>query len=243
MSPADLDRGRFATITPAKTRVESVGGLGTSFISASPQSSPSSVSLCRTRSRDSQRVTPFVIRLPGVSSDVYPRHLVVAGQLIELLPQVPIHHWLSSGGSPAVGLPPRKELGDSPAYILGVGQHGDLAGTLQSPQPLNCRDQFHPIVCRARHTPLQTPLMLTAPKDARPASRTGVPKARTVSCDLNFAHIRHPFRRISVATRADPSGSHLATNSKSCSQAQARTAQNELNRAPSFARANAPSSR
>jgi hypothetical protein len=102
-------------------------------------SSPSSVSLCRTRSRDSQQVTPFVIRLPGVSSDVYPRHLVVAGQLLELLPQIPIHHWLSSGGSPAVGLPPRKELGDSPAYILGVGQHGDLAGTLQSPTILPAR--------------------------------------------------------------------------------------------------------
>src|SRR6202162_2955745 len=243
MSPADLDRGRFATITPAKTRVESVGGLGTSFISASPQSSPSSVSLCRTRSRDSQRVTTFVIRLPGVSSDVYPGHLVVAGQLIELLPQIPIRHWLSSGGSPAVGLPPRKELGNSPAYILGVGQHGDLAGTLQSPQPLNDRDQFHPIVGRVRHTTVQDPLMLTAPKDARPASGTAVPEARTVSGDLNFAHIRPPFRRLSVGTRADPSGSHLATNSKSCSPAQARTAPNELNRAPSFARANAPSSR
>src|SRR5580693_3399986 len=82
--------------------------LGTSFISASPQSSPSSLSLCRTRSRDRQRVTPFVIRLPGVPSDVYPRHLVVAGQLLELLPQIPIHHRLSSGGSPAVGFPPRK---------------------------------------------------------------------------------------------------------------------------------------
>ena len=113
-----------------------VGDLGTSFISTSLQSSRSSVSLCRTRSRHRQRVTPFVIRLPGVSSDVYPRHLVVADQLLELLPQIPIHHWLSSGGSPAVGLPSRKELGDSPAYIVGVGQHGDLAGTLQSPQPL-----------------------------------------------------------------------------------------------------------
>ena len=96
---------------------------------------------------------------------------------------------------------------------------------------------------RYRHTTLQDPLMLTAPKDARPTSGTGVPEARTVSCDLNFAHIRPPLRRISVATRADPSGSHLATNSKSCSPAQARTAPNELNRAPSFAGANAPSSR
>src|SRR5580692_11280140 len=208
-----------------------------------PKSSPSSVSLCRTRSRDRQRVTPFVIWLPGVSSDVYPSHLVVAGQLLEFLPQISIHHWLSSGGSPAVGLPPRKELGDSSAYILGVGQHGDLAGTLQSPQPLNDCDQFHPIVGRVRHTTLQDPLMLTAPKDARPASGTGIPKARTVSGDLDFVHIRPPFRRISVATRADLSGSHLATNSKSCSRAQARTAPNELNRAPSFARANTPSSR
>jgi len=70
-----------------------VGDLGTSFISASAQSSPSSVLLCRTRSRHGQRITPFVIRLPGVSSDVHPRHLVVAGQLLELLPQIPIHHF------------------------------------------------------------------------------------------------------------------------------------------------------
>src|SRR5246127_3271451 len=95
---------------------------GTSFISASLQLSPSSVSLCRTRSRDRQRITPFVILLPGVSSDVYPSHLVVAGQLLEFLPQIPIHHWLSSGGSPAVGLPPRKKLGDSAAPVLKGGQ-------------------------------------------------------------------------------------------------------------------------
>src|SRR5713101_2581806 len=209
----------------------------------SSQSRPSSVSLCRTRSRDRQRITPFVIRLPGVRSDVYPGDLVVAGQLLEFLPQIPVHHWLSIGDSPAVGLPPRKELGDSTAYILRIGHQGDLAGTIQSPQSFNGRDQFHPIVGRVRHTTLQDPLMLTAPEDARPASGTGVPEARTVSCDLNFAHIRPPFRRISVATRADPSGSHLAMNSKSCSPAQARTAPNELNRAPSFARANAPSSR
>src|ERR1700685_2255243 len=242
MRRADLDRGRFGRSPRLKRVFRVVGDLGT-FISASPQSSPSSVSLCRTRSRDSQRVTTFVIRLPGVSSDVYPGHLVVAGQLLDLLPQIPIRHWLSSGGLPAVGLPPRKELGDSPADILRVGQHGDLAGTLQSPQPLNGRDQFHPIVGRVRHTTLQHPLMLTAPKNARPTSGTGVPEAGTVGGDLNFVHIRPPFPRISIATRADPSGSHLATNSKSCSPAQARTAPNELNRAPSFARANAPSSR
>src|SRR5258708_7121709 len=195
------------------------------------------------RSRDRQRITPFVIRLSGVSTDVYPSHFVVAGQLLEFLPQIPIHHRLSSGGSPAVQLPPRKELGDSAAYILRVGQHGDLAGTLQSPQPLNGCDQFHPIVGRVRHTTLQHPLMLTAPKNARPASGTGVPEARTVSGDLNFVHIRPPFRRISVATRADPSGSHLPTYSQSCSPAHATTAPNELNRAPSLARADAPSSR
>jgi hypothetical protein len=100
MRPTDLDSGRFATITPPKVSIYMVGDLGTSSISDSPQSNPSSVSLCRTRSRDRQRVTPFVIRLPGMSSDVYPRHLVVAGELIEFLPQIPIHHWLSGGGSP-----------------------------------------------------------------------------------------------------------------------------------------------
>src|SRR6266545_3549994 len=220
MCPADLDRGRVATVTPPKTQCiawpRSRRPSQLLPFSASCPSNPSNIPLCRTRSRERQRITPFVIRLPGVPSDVYPRHLVVADQLLERLPQISIHHGLSSGRSPAVGLPPRKELGDSPAYILGVGQHGDLAGTLQSPQPLNGGEQFHPIVGRVRHTTLQHPLMLTVPQDARPTSRTGVPEARTVSCDLNFAHIRPPFRRISVATRADPSGSHLATNSKSC---------------------------
>src|ERR1035438_3560011 len=102
MWPAGLDKGRFATVTPLKPVFSVVGGLDTSFISPSPQSSPSSVSLCQTRSRHRQRIAPFVIRLPGVSSDVYPRHLVVAGQLLELLPQISIHHGLSSGGSPAL---------------------------------------------------------------------------------------------------------------------------------------------
>jgi hypothetical protein len=41
-----------------------------------------------------------VIRLPGVSSDVYPSDLVVAGQFLKFLPQVPIHDRLSSRGAP-----------------------------------------------------------------------------------------------------------------------------------------------
>ena len=45
---------------------------------------------------------------------------------------------------------------------------------------INGRDKFHPIVGRVRHTTLQDQLMLTAPKDARPASGTGVPEARSV---------------------------------------------------------------
>src|SRR5579863_8043660 len=113
MCPADLDRGRLAAVTPPKTQYlarQPSRRPGHLLYFDLVQSSPNSVSLCRTRGRDSQRVTPFVIRLPGVSSDVYPSHLVVAGQLLELLPQIPIHHWLSSRGAPAVGLPPRKEL-------------------------------------------------------------------------------------------------------------------------------------
>ena len=37
---------------------------------------------------DRQRIAAFMIRLAGVSSDVYPPHCVVADQLFELLPKV-----------------------------------------------------------------------------------------------------------------------------------------------------------
>ena len=138
-----------------------------------PRCSP----LCGPRSRVRQCVTPFVIRLARVSTNVYPGHVVVADQLIELLPKVLVYDCPTGGVAPSVVLPSREELGDPPAHIVGVRQDCDLAGTLKRPQPLDRSGKLHSIVGRVRHSPLQHALMFAASEDARPASRTGIPQA------------------------------------------------------------------
>jgi hypothetical protein len=55
------DRSRLAAVLSCG---HILGYLVTVFISASSNSNPSSISLCRKRTRDHQRITPFVIRLP-----------------------------------------------------------------------------------------------------------------------------------------------------------------------------------
>jgi hypothetical protein len=39
----------------------------------------------------------------------------------------------------------------------------------------HCSSELHSIVGRVRHTSLEHALMFTAPKDARPTARTGIP--------------------------------------------------------------------
>jgi len=152
-------------------------------LSASGSTTPGSTMLtrlsplCGPCSRVRQCVTPFMVRLAGVSTNVYPRHFVVGNQLIELLPKILVYDGPTGGVTPSVVLPSREELGDPAADIVGVGQHRDLAGTLQRPQSLDCRGKLHSIVGRVRHSSLQHALMFAVPKDARPASRTGIPQA------------------------------------------------------------------
>src|SRR5580700_11253683 len=128
-----------------------------------------------------------MVRLAGVSTNVYPRHFVVANQFIELLPKVLVYDCPTGGVTPSIVLPSRKELSDPATHIVGVRQDRDLAGTLKGSQPFDRSGQFHSIVGRVRHSSLQHALMFAIPKDARPASRTGIPQARAVNDDLDFA--------------------------------------------------------
>jgi len=138
---------------------------------------PRSSALCGSCCRVRQCVTPFVIRLARVSTNVYPGHVVVADQLIELLPKVLVYDCPTGGVAPSVALPSRKELRDPATHIVGVREDRDLAGTLQCPQPLDRGGKLHSIVGRVRHSSLQHALVFAVPKDARPASRTGIAQA------------------------------------------------------------------
>src|SRR5580704_8593007 len=141
------------------------------------------------RRRVSQRIAPFVIEVTGVSLDMYPVHLVVPGQLIQFLPEIPVRDRLPGGALPSVRLPSRKELRDSAPHVLRVRQHGDAAGPFQCPQSLDCGDQFHAIVGRVRRTSLQHALAFSAAQDARPASGSRVAEARTIGDNFDFAQI------------------------------------------------------
>ena len=151
---------------------------------------PRGSALCGPCSRVRQCITPFMVRLAGVSTNVYPRHFVVANQFIELLPKVLVYDCPTGGVTPSIVLPSRKELSDPATHIVGVRQDRDLARTLKGAEPFDRSGQFHSIVRRLRHSSLQHALMFAVPKDARPASRTGIPQARAVNDDLDFA----PFR-------------------------------------------------
>jgi hypothetical protein len=56
--------------------------------------------LCGPCSRVRQCVTPFVVRLAGVSKNVYPRHCMAANQLIELLPKILVYDGPTGGVTP-----------------------------------------------------------------------------------------------------------------------------------------------
>jgi hypothetical protein len=52
---------------------------------------PRGSALCGSCSRVRQCVTPFVVRLAGMSTNVHPCHVVVADELIELLPKILVY--------------------------------------------------------------------------------------------------------------------------------------------------------
>src|SRR5580692_8912119 len=154
-----------------------------------PFSGCGSLPPCCSRRRVSQRITSFVIGMTRVPPDMYPDHLVITGEFIHLLPEIPVCDRAAGGALPSVRLPSRKELRDATPHVFRVRQHGDLACAFQSPQSLDRRDQFHAIVRCVRRTPLKHALAFPGAQNARPASGSWVAEARTIGDNFDFAQV------------------------------------------------------
>src|SRR5262245_36022671 len=129
-------------------------------------------------------VAPLVLGVAGVAADPLPAHGVVAGDVGELLPELPILDRLARGRPPALALPAAQPLGHAADDVLAVAQDVHLAGPGRQrlAQSDDGRGELHFVIGRVDRSARQ--LAVRAPGDAHDRAvpaRPGVPFRRPVS--------------------------------------------------------------
>ena len=188
----------------------------------------SSGSVCR------QFVAAVLVVVSRMPAYVQPGYIVVTGEFVQQFPQVTVRHCVSVAGSPVIPFPAGEEFGDPSADIFRVRDDRHGTGSLQCAQSFDRGSQLHPVIGRVCYAALQHSLLSMTPQYASPTAGTRISEAAPIRRDFHFAHGLPPDRDGPGTTRCDPSGSHLATNSKSCSPAQARMSANDLKPAPAL---------
>ncbi len=136
-----------------------------------------------------QRVRALVARMPAVTLDPVPVHLVSLVLLVQVLPQVDILYRLPARGFPALVLPSLEPAGDAVAHIDGIGRQIYPAGFTERPESLDGGRQLHAIIGGFDFTSSQLPLMITRSQQRSPPPWPGIPAARSVSKDFNNRHL------------------------------------------------------
>lgn len=116
----------------------------------------------------------LIFIITGVAAHPSPLDLMLCGHGQELLPQVPVQHWLPIGSAPPFHFPPRNVFAHALAQILGVSNDLDLTDSAERTQPLYRRGEFHSVIGCCGFASCEHAFRFTTSQNATPSARTGI---------------------------------------------------------------------
>jgi len=129
----------------------------------------------------SQLITAVVVLVVGVPPGPGPMDLVAVSGLLQVHPQILIHHRFFRRGLPAIALPAMDPGSDAVFEVLGIGNHLHLAGLFKRAQTFNGSSEFHAVIGGMGIGTEHFASMFPEAQYIRPTAWAGIAQASAIS--------------------------------------------------------------
>lgn len=136
--------------------------------------------------RGSEKIAAFILRVPCVALEPFPRDLVALSVDIQLAPEIGIFYRFPFGRHPTTGLPSADPFRDPLSEILRVGVDRNFARHTEFREAGNRSPNLHPVICRGLLPARDLLRFLTVAEYGRPATGAGISMASAIRKNRNF---------------------------------------------------------